>query len=233
MSDISAVPSLPVIAVEHVYKSVTDSTGRVIYRHRDSPGQRRVGDNVANSVLKAMLPIAGWSNGKILSGGRPSAVKTGTVQLGDTGHNKDAWWIGATPQLATAVWVGTENNTPLTNSWGGSMYGAGLPGTIWQKAMNAALQDEKVLAFPEARQLGYTSPKIVLNYGGSGWYGGPGAGTGTGTATVPNTPADPAAGGDGAGDTDQGPEPAPAPAPAPPEQIEILPGVNVPNIFGL
>ncbi len=58
-----------------------------------------------------MQPIAGYSNGHNLAGGRPSAAKTGTVQLGDTGAtkeaNKDAWMVGYTPSLSTAVWVGT------------------------------------------------------------------------------------------------------------------------------
>nr|WP_242516809.1 transglycosylase domain-containing protein [Corynebacterium mendelii] len=202
----------------HFVELVTDSAGQVLYRHRDGQGQRRVGANVANSVINAMLPIASWSNGKTLPN-RQSAVKTGTVQLGDTGQNKDAWWIGATPQLATAVWVGTENNTPLTNSWGGPMYGAGLPGTIWQQLMTGALTDEEILEFPQAKPLGYTSPKITLNYGGSGWSGSaPPAAETIPEETEGQQPAEPV---------------EPAPAPAPPEQIEILPGVSVPNIFGL
>ena len=54
-----------------------------------------------------MQPIAGYSRGHNLAGGRPSAAKTGTAQLGDTKANKDAWMVGYTPSLSTAVWVGT------------------------------------------------------------------------------------------------------------------------------
>ena len=68
-----------------------------------------------------MQPIAGYSNGHNLAGGRPSAAKTGTNQLGDTDANRDAWMVGYTPSLSTAVWVGTTEGTkPLVNKWGGA-----------------------------------------------------------------------------------------------------------------
>ena len=60
-----------------------------------------------------MQPIAAYSSGHALAGGRPSAAKTGTAQLGDTGDNKDAWMVGYTPSLSTAVWVGTTRAQPL------------------------------------------------------------------------------------------------------------------------
>ena len=60
-----------------------------------------------------------YSRGHALSGGRPSAAKTGTVQLGDTDANKDAWMVGYTPSLSTAVWVGTvEGNVASGNRLG-------------------------------------------------------------------------------------------------------------------
>ena len=62
-----------------------------------------------------------YSNGHNLAGGRASAAKTGTNQLGDTGANRDAWMVGFTPSLSTAVWVGTTEGTkPLENKWGGA-----------------------------------------------------------------------------------------------------------------
>ena len=37
-------------------------------------------------------------------GARPAAGKTGTTQ-----DNKDAWFVGYTPTLSTAVWMGYQN----------------------------------------------------------------------------------------------------------------------------
>ena len=78
---------------------VETSTGQVLYEHDAGEGERRVDSAVANNVIAAMQPIAAYSNGHGLAGGRVSAAKTGTTQLGDTGTNKDAWMIGATPAI--------------------------------------------------------------------------------------------------------------------------------------
>ena len=86
---------------------------------QDNSGEQRIDKAVADNVTAAMQPIAGWSRGHNLAGGRPSAAKTGTNQLGDTDANRDAWMVGYTPSLSTAVWVGTTEGTkPLENASG-------------------------------------------------------------------------------------------------------------------
>ena len=87
--------------------------GRGVVRcHRpDNAGEQRIDKDVADNVTSAMQPIAAYSNGHTLAGGRPSAAKTGTTQLGDTDANQDAWMVGYTPSLSTAVWVGTSAAT--------------------------------------------------------------------------------------------------------------------------
>ena len=93
----------------------------------DMEGEQRVNKDVANNLISAMEPIAGASRNHALAGGRTSAAKSGTAQLLDTGNNKDAWFIGATPSLSTAVWMGTDDNVPLySGGSGGSMFGASL-----------------------------------------------------------------------------------------------------------
>ena len=95
-------------------------------------GEDRIDAAVADNVTAAMQPIAAYSRGHNLAGGRLSASKTGTAQLGDTGANKDAWMVGYTPSLSTAVWVGTPDGEAITNSGGAMIYGSGLPSDIWE-----------------------------------------------------------------------------------------------------
>ncbi len=140
----------------HFVERVESADGEILYQHGDDPGERRVAANVANTVIDAMLPIANWSGYNDLAGGRQSAAKTGTTQLGDTGLNKDAWMIGATPQLATAVWVGTDDNQPLLNQWGASMYGANLPATVWKGIQDGALEGKEYLQFPTPEPMGFS-----------------------------------------------------------------------------
>ena len=93
---------------------------------------------VADNVTSAMQPIAGMVQRPQPGGGRLSAAKTGTNQLGDTDANRDAWMVGYTPSLSTAVWVGTtEGNKPLVNKWGSPVYGSGLPSTSGSRRWTA------------------------------------------------------------------------------------------------
>ncbi|MDN6272659.1 MAG: penicillin-binding protein [Corynebacterium casei] len=136
---------------------VETNSGEVLYEHPTSEGERRVSEQVADNVIQAMKPIAAWSNGA-LAGGRESASKTGTHQLGDTGLNKDTWMIGSTPQLASAVWVGTADNaSAINNAWGGVMYGAGAPTQIWKQILDTSLADAEWESFPQATPVRYGS----------------------------------------------------------------------------
>ena len=68
--------------------------------------------------------------------GRPAAGKTGTAN-GPT----DAWFVGYTPQLAAASWMGYGNNdnTPMLDVKGVQVYGATYPAMAWHNFMVAAL----------------------------------------------------------------------------------------------
>ncbi len=137
----------------HFVEKVVNAQGEVLFdaSSEENAGERRIEADVADNVSSAMLPIPGYSNGHTLAGGRPAAAKTGTHQLGDTGQNRDAWMVGYTPQLSTAVWVGTvKGDVPLVTSWGGSVYGSGLPADIWKATMDGALEGTDFEYFPTA-----------------------------------------------------------------------------------
>jgi hypothetical protein len=141
----------------HFVEKVVNAEGEVLFdaSSEENSGERRIEADVADNVTSAMQPIPGYSNGHTLAGGRPAAAKTGTHQLGDTGANRDAWMVGYTPQLSTAVWVGTvKGDVPLVNSWGGSVYGSGLPADIWKATMDGALQGTDFESFPTPGEVG-------------------------------------------------------------------------------
>lgn len=219
-------------------EKVETAEGEVLYQHdANASAQEVVPSWVATNVLDAMLPIASYSNGNVLAGGRQSAAKTGTAQLGDTGYNKDAWMIGATPQLATAVWAGTDDNSPLLNSWGGLMYGSGLPASTWKDILDGALEDKPNETFKPAEEMGFYKEgsygQTWSYYDNGSGYSDYTEGTATGgTATggtadtaVPDAPAEqvaPVDPGVGAGaDTDAGTDTGGG--------VEILPGVVIPG----
>ena len=141
----------------HFVQKVVNAEGQVLFdaATEDNSGEQRIDKAVADNVTAAMQPIAAYSNGHALAGGRPSAAKTGTNQLGDTGANRDAWMVGFTPSLSTAVWVGTTDGTqPLENKWGSPVYGSGLPSDIWKNTMDGALEDTDNESFPKPTEIG-------------------------------------------------------------------------------
>ena len=144
----------------HLVQKVINAEGQVLFDAGTSEGgDLRIDKGVADNVTAAMQPIAGYSNGHNLAGGRPSAAKTGTVQLGDTGAtkeaNKDAWMVGYTPSLSTAVWVGTvPDNVPLVTASGAEVYGSGLPSDIWKSTMDSALKGTSNETFPKPTSIG-------------------------------------------------------------------------------
>jgi penicillin-binding protein 1A len=70
---------------------------------------------------------------------RPLAGKTGT-----TSEFTDAWFVGFSPDLVTAVWVGFDNPA---QTLGNNAYGASTAGPIWHNFMAAALQGRPKLNF--------------------------------------------------------------------------------------
>jgi membrane peptidoglycan carboxypeptidase len=112
-----------------------------------------VADNVT-AILQGVLQ-SGTAAGRGLE--RPAAGKTGTAQ-----DNKDAWFVGYTPTLSTAVWMGFRNppddeSTPeveapkLLRGIKGvaRVTGGSHPARIWQAFMRQALRNVPVTEFTE------------------------------------------------------------------------------------
>lgn len=141
----------------HFVETVETVDGEVLYQFDPEYSERRVNEQVADATINAMEPVAAFSRTS-LANGRPSASKTGTAQLGDTGTNKDTWMVGTTPQLTAAVWVGTADNTSaIFNPWGGNMYGSGTAADIWKQVLDVSLQNRDIESFPDANPVWWGS----------------------------------------------------------------------------
>lgn len=152
----------------HFVEKVIAADGEVLLDNTNTEGEQRIDENVANNVVSALEPIASYSNGHALAGGRPSAAKSGTAQLGDTGYNKDAWFVGFTPSLSTAVWMGTDDGEPLLNRGGASMYGAMQPADIWKATMDGALANTEWESFPTPGSIGGQAGRPMYESSSSG-----------------------------------------------------------------
>jgi len=135
---------------------IVDEQGKVLVDniHHPPPATQVLPANVADNVTSALEGVIQRGTGTTAQIGRPAAGKTGT-----TNNTTDAWFVGYTPTLSTAVWMGNENSdgTSLGSVRGcliggycytvGQVYGATWPATTWTEFMRAALSKVPVTNF--------------------------------------------------------------------------------------
>jgi membrane peptidoglycan carboxypeptidase len=136
----------------HLVSKVTTSDDRVLYE-AVNPSDQRFSPQIARNVIEAMLGVPTYDK-LTLSGGRPVAAKTGTVQSYIEDQNNDAWTAGFTPQLASVVWIGTDQNTPIKTAKGVPISGGTLPGTIWKSYMFDATKEQSAQSFGPFKAIG-------------------------------------------------------------------------------
>ncbi|AFZ53525.1 transglycosylase domain-containing protein [Cyanobacterium aponinum] len=127
---------------------VTDSDGNILLDNTPKP--KLVLNEWATASLSATLTqVIQGGTARSADIGRPAAGKTGT-----TSGERDVWFVGYVPQLATAVWIGNDD---FNRSLGSGVTGGGYAAPIWRQFMVTALQNEPVKYFPAASQ--FTRPK--------------------------------------------------------------------------
>ena len=97
----------------------------------DPDGTRVISDGIASEVtdiLKTVLD-AGTAAGHDIP--CPAAGKTGT-----TDGQTDAWFVGYTPRISTAVWVGYPDSR---TTMGSSAFGGSFAAPVWQEYMSSAI----------------------------------------------------------------------------------------------
>lgn len=135
---------------------VVTGDGRVLEEYKSNPV--RVLDSQITRTLTDMLsdnkargPIFGY-NSPLYFSGRQVAAKTGTTQ-----ENRDAWVLGYTPSLVAGVWVGNNDNSPMTRQ------GAGISaaGPLWHEFMQSALKNSQPEEFVKPDPV--SANKIMLD----------------------------------------------------------------------
>jgi penicillin-binding protein 1A len=119
----------------------------------------------AARVTYCLRQVIDGGTGKNAAFGRPAAGKTGTTQ-----QNADSWFVGFTPKLTAAVWMGYPDRLePMDDVHGITVQGGTFPAEMWRKFMTAATADFDTGDFPEFDDevLG-DGEALVPNFGKSG-----------------------------------------------------------------
>lgn len=130
----------------HAIVKITNPQGEVVAKWQEKK-IKVTEKEVAEKMTTLLLDVVENGTGRAAQiPGREIAGKTGSTQVPIKGINgvKDQWFVGYTPQLVGAIWVGydkTDRQHYLTTT---SSQGAAL---IFQRAMAKALENEEVQSF--------------------------------------------------------------------------------------
>ena len=131
----------------HFVDRVTDRDGNVLFQY-EPVDEQVIGVQSARQAITAMEGVitGGTCTRCRLPNGQEAAGKTGTTEVG-AGANVGAWFVGFTPHLSTAVWIGDplDQRTALrSNPQGGR-----TAGVVWQAFMADYLDGAPVISFSD------------------------------------------------------------------------------------
>lgn len=141
----------------YMIERIEDSKGTILYQNQAAVVEQTLPIDVANNAVDVMRGVIefGTARRTPLATGRQAAGKTGTQD-----NNTNAWFVGFTPQFATAVWVGdpkgytkmTSRNIPEFASviaGRGGVQGSMFPAMIWKAYMDDVHEGLEKLSFPK------------------------------------------------------------------------------------
>jgi penicillin-binding protein 1A len=119
---------------------VEDRDGAPLESFAPPEGERVLRPETAYVLTHMMQAVIQEGTGRRARGlGRPAAGKTGT-----TNDNRDAWFVGYTPDLVTAVWLGYDDSRSL----GSGETGGRAAAPVWLDFMRVAVQGRPAAEFP-------------------------------------------------------------------------------------
>jgi penicillin-binding protein 1A len=141
--------------VNNAHDALIDDN-RPLYRSALSPNQDALLTNILEGVIRS------GTGKRAALPDRAVAGKTGTTE-----NYGDAWFVGYTPQLATAVWVGYPDKLKpmLTEYHGEPVAGGTFPAEIWRVFTQSALAGSAPESFPSYRYDYATTKRVVLRDG--------------------------------------------------------------------
>ena len=102
-------------------------------------GERVISENAARQLVYMMYQVVERGSGRRAAiPGWQIAGKTGTTQAA-----RDAWFLGFSANYVMGVWMGYDDNTPLTG-----VTGSGLPAEIWHEVMMRVHEGQQPVPLP-------------------------------------------------------------------------------------
>jgi membrane peptidoglycan carboxypeptidase len=130
-----------------VKKVTRHSDDKVLYR-APRKTDRALSEDIAADVSYALQQTVQGGTGRTALGlGRPAAGKTGTA-TNDDGDVSSSWFVGYTPQVATAVMYARGKGNEALNGYLPTFYGSAYPASTWLAVMQSVMDGMEVESFP-------------------------------------------------------------------------------------
>ncbi|CCY62733.1 penicillin-binding protein 1A family [Clostridium sp. CAG:967] len=138
---------------------VETSRGKVVYKAPKTKVSHQLSMNTAAEMTAMLKTVMTNGTGRAASIGKPAAGKTGT-----TDDNKDAYFVGYTPNIVTGVWVGNDDNTVMSKI----VQGGTVPALIWRDVMKVATEPygKAEFNYPEVQLIPFAAGSNVKIIGG-------------------------------------------------------------------
>ncbi|MBD0383195.1 transglycosylase domain-containing protein [Paenibacillus sedimenti] len=166
----SAFAAKGVLHQAHTITKIETGDGHVLIQ-ANPKGVQVMKPETAYAMTGMLQQAVTSGTGKNAAMNRPVAGKSGTTQLPatdefkgiSTSSAKDAWFVGYTPELTAAIWVGydrTDRNHYLTTS------GGAVPAVLFREIMTRALARAPVVPFemPIMKEMQVTTPSADSYY---------------------------------------------------------------------
>ncbi|MDX2085175.1 MAG: PBP1A family penicillin-binding protein [Candidatus Melainabacteria bacterium] len=120
----------------YAIEAITDSKGNVLYQHQEK-SVRVISPAIRDTMVRMLSGVLLYGTGKHALLPWQAAGKTGTSD-----DHRDAWFVGFTSNRTLGVWLGNDDNAPMS-----AISGGGLPAIIWRRSMLSSLGGSAVQPF--------------------------------------------------------------------------------------
>lgn len=135
---------------------IVDATGKVIWRAKIK-GERVLAPEIAYAATNVMKGVVSRGTGGAagLWSGQPVAGKTGTSE-----NWHDSYFVGITPQISVAIWLGAPEQRQMPASYTAS--------SVFSDFVGAVLEGQPIVDFPQAANptyKPYINPELNIGSG--------------------------------------------------------------------
>ncbi|MEW9672052.1 PBP1A family penicillin-binding protein [Ammoniphilus sp. 3BR4] len=154
----SAFANHGVLVEPHAIVKIQDRDGAIL--ENEVATSTVVTEQTSYYMTKMLQAVVKEGTGKAARMNRPVAGKTGTTQMeGTRGGNRDAWFVGYTPEYVGAVWMGYDKSNAEANYL---TKGSEVTAKFFSTVMTEALEGREIQSFTKPKGVKDLVPPVNL-----------------------------------------------------------------------